>query len=261
MGVHQRIDRLARRSLNQLTMKPNVFPDVRSILHFEGLNGPDGIKRKSPGQDEPWHYVDPKDENDNELRGMIEDHINNLTEALLEGERERAAFEAAWLAHAVTDGLTPAHHYPLEEKLEQLRGNEGIQTRNTVFKKIILPGKGKLSMLRNNWEYWGAKGVGTTHFSFELGVATSLASWKAKNCVPTISDVTRVKENGFESVFNDALKHIDKLELYQEFSDDGWTRRLARDTREVLIPEIVRVVTLAWYDAILRAERKRAGGR
>src|SRR5690606_10212914 len=121
MGVHQRIDRLARRGLMTLLPKRSYFPTAREILHFEGLNGPDGIKRKSPGQDEPWHYLDPADLEDNGLRTMIADHMYNLTVALTNDNRQRAAFEAAWLAHAITDGLTPAHHYPLEEKLEELR--------------------------------------------------------------------------------------------------------------------------------------------
>lgn len=257
MGVHQRIDRLARRSLNELTMKPSVFPNIRSILHFEGLNGPDGIKRKSPGRDEPWHYVDPNDPNDNDLRIMIEDHLENLSDALLEGNDKRSAFEAAWLAHAITDGLTPPHHYPLEAKLEEVRNNEGLETRDTIVKKVFLPGHGKIDMLRNNWEFWGAKGVMTTHFGFELGVATSITSWRPKDTVPSVSDITRVKENGFISVFDDALKLVVKLDLYNEFVSDGWTRRLANDTREKLMPEIIRLVSLAWYEAILRAERKR----
>lgn len=64
---------------------------------------------------------------------MIEDHIVNLTEALKADNYQRAAFEAAWMAHAITDGLTPAHHYPFEEKLEELRG-ESIETRNSTKK-------------------------------------------------------------------------------------------------------------------------------
>lgn len=261
MGVHQRIDRLARRGLDDLTLKHSAFPGIRAILHFEGLNGPDGIKRKSPGQDEPWHYIDPSDPNDNALREMIEDHIVNLSEALAINNQTRAAFEAAWLAHAITDGLTPAHHYPLEEKLEELRGNESLETRDSVLKKIFVPGKNKMALLRNNWEYWGAKGVMTTHFGFELGVATTISAARVKEIVPSISNITRVKEHGFIHVFDDALKHVAKLDLYDEYIKAGWTRRLARDTREKLVPEIVQTVSLAWYDAVLRAEEIKGNER
>ena len=50
-----------------------------------------------------------------------------------------AAFEAAWLAHAVTDGFTPAHHEPLEEQLEGLRPTDdrGKKWRG----KIVMAGR------------------------------------------------------------------------------------------------------------------------
>ena len=53
MGVHQRIDRVARRHIEEFLPHNINFPSSRQILHFEGLNGPDGIKRKSPACDEP----------------------------------------------------------------------------------------------------------------------------------------------------------------------------------------------------------------
>ena len=83
---------------------------------------PDGIKRKSPGVDEPWHFIDPSDPSDTALVEMIMDHYANLVQALKKRNNVRAAFEAAWMAHAITDGLTPAHHYPLGEKIEELWG-------------------------------------------------------------------------------------------------------------------------------------------
>jgi hypothetical protein len=103
-------------------------------LHFEGKNGPDGIKRKSPAKDEPWHYYDPLNPNDTTLLQMIEGHSDNLVKALRRQNNEKAAFEAAWLAHAVVDGLTPAHHYPLEEKIEELWGYPK-ELRQTIREK------------------------------------------------------------------------------------------------------------------------------
>ncbi|USN97061.1 MAG: hypothetical protein H6797_02610 [Candidatus Nomurabacteria bacterium] len=256
MGAHQRIDRLARRELAHLLRKKRYFPTIREILHFEGLNGPDGIKRKSPGQDEPWHYLDPTDQEDVKLRQMINDHIHNLSVALAKGNSQRAAFEAAWMAHAITDGLTPAHHYPLEEKLEELRGGEGLETRNTPRKKLLMPGDTRRQKLRNNWEYWGAKGVMTTHLAFELGIATTIAAGRLQDTAPSKSDIARLKRDGFMVLFDEALDHIVDLQLYEEFTRSGWTRRLARDTRTELVPEIIRIITLAWYSSVLAAEEK-----
>ncbi len=258
MGVHQRIDRLARRELQPLLARRQYFPVQHDILHFEGLNGPDGIKRKSPGRDEPWHYIDPTDPTDNNLRDMISDHMYNLTAALVDNNQQRASFEAAWLAHAITDGLTPAHHYPLEEKLEELRDGEGLETRNTSRKKLLLPGKTRRHQLRNNWEFWGAKGVMTTHFTFELGVATTLATGRMQNTTPSGNDIVRVKNDGYLPLFDESLQRVATLRLYEEFFRVGWTRRLARDTREQLMPEIIRSVTLAWYSCALAAAAKKA---
>jgi hypothetical protein len=256
MGVHQRVDRVARRALAGEIPHLSYFPAIREILHFEGLNGPDGIKRKSPGQDEPWHYINPTDANDRQLIDMIDDHIYNLTEALLADNHERAAFEAAWLAHAITDGLTPAHHYPLEEKLEELRG-EGLETRVTPKDKLVLPGKTRRHQLRNNWEFWGAKGVMTTHLAFEWGIATSLTGVRMEGVKPHDKDFERLRQDGFEKLFRDAMQHVASLGLYEEFTRIGWTRRLARDTRQILIPIIVETICLAWYHAWQSAEEQK----
>jgi hypothetical protein len=74
MGAHQKIDRVARRRLDQLLNEGIFFPPIRTILHFEGKNGPDGIKRKSPAKDEPWHYFDPFSDTDTQLIELIHDH-------------------------------------------------------------------------------------------------------------------------------------------------------------------------------------------
>lgn len=256
MGVHQKIDRVARRHVARRVPPGMHFPSAHDILHFEGLNGPDGIKRKSPAQDEPWHYIDPHDKTDRALTGMITDHIHNLAVALGANNSERAAFEAAWLAHAIVDGLTPAHHYPLEEKLEQLRG-EGLETRRTTKDKLLLPGRTRRIQLRNNWEFWGAKGVMTTHLGFELGVATTVAAQRFEASEPSDSDYKRIDDEGFESVFYDTLGEIAALDMYKEYGRSGWSRRLARQTRAVLAPLIIKAVTLAWYRAVVLAEGKR----
>lgn len=253
MGVHQKIDRVAFRHLKKQLPQSVAFPALHGILHFEGLNGPDGIKRKSPGQDEPWHYIDPANPSDRMLIDMINDHIYNLAAALKGNNYERACFEAAWMAHAIVDGLTPAHHYPLEAKLEELRG-EGMETRITKKAKIIIPGKTRRHQLRNNWEYWGAKGVMTTHLSFELGVATTVAGLRFDVAALSDDDIHHLEAVGFEAVFREALRDVAARDMYKEFSRLGWTRRVARETKDVLVPDIIRTVALGWYQAAVLTE-------
>lgn len=256
MGVHQKIDRVARRHIEKHTPSTILFPSAHDILHFEGLNGPDGIKRKSPAKDEPWHYIDPDDPNDREIVSMITDHIHNLSVALRQGNEQRAAFEAAWMAHAIVDGLTPAHHYPLEEKLEELRGGEGLETRTTTRKKILLPGATRRLQVRNNWEFWGAKGVMTTHLAFELGVATTIAPQRFDDTIVREADFKKLEEDGYEALYIEILQKIANMKMYEEFARAGWNRHLARETKDTLIPEIVKAVILGWYQAIVLAEKK-----
>lgn len=251
MGVHQKIDRVAHRHIEAHKPKRLALPSIHDVLHFEGLNGPDGIKRKSPGKDEPWHYVDPKNPADRVIIDMINDHIFNLASALRTKNKERAAFEMAWVAHAIVDGLTPAHHYPLEAKLEELRGGEGLETRVTTKDKLLLPGENKRKQLSNNWEYWGAKGVMTTHLAFELGVATCIAPLRFEESAPSTDEFARIDREGFEAHYVDILHRIADMNMYEQFTKFGWTRDLARETRDELIPDIIKAVTLAWYQAIV----------
>lgn len=254
MGVHQKIDRVAHRHLKRHLPKRTVIPTSHDILHFEGLNGPDGIKRKSPAKDEPWHYIDPKNPDDRAIIDMINDHIFNLAHAFRTKNPERAAFEMAWVSHAIVDGLTPAHHYPLEAKLEELRGGEGLETRVSTKAKLLLPGENRRQQFSNNWQYWGAKGVMTTHLAFELGVATCIAPLRFEDCAPSKEEYARVAQDGFESTFIEVLHRINDMQMYDEFTKNGWTRELARETRSELIPDIIKTVTLAWYQAIVFAK-------
>lgn len=255
MGVHQRIDRVARKLISRHIPKTMQFPTSREIVHFEGLNGPDGIKRKSPARDELWHYIDPTDPSDRVIVDIIEEHIHNMAVALSSGNTVRASFEAAWMAHAVVDGLTPAHHYPLEAKLEELRGGEGLETRVSTKDKLVMPGTNRRHQIRNNWEYWGAKGVMTTHFGFEVGVASTIATVRFDDLQLTNEEITRTKHDGFATVYLDAVHRVAELGMYKEFSRLGWTRQLARETKDTLMPEIVKMVALGWYSAIEQSEQ------
>jgi hypothetical protein len=135
IGAHQKIDRIARRQLEAI-VPGIVFPDITSILHFEGDQGPDSIKRKNPGPDEEWHFIRPFDDTDTQLIEFINYHYKELVKALKSTNEERAAFEAAWLAHAVVDGLTPAHHYPYEQKLMELRHGGALKGYSPLMQPL-----------------------------------------------------------------------------------------------------------------------------
>ncbi len=253
LGAHQKIDRVARIALEKALPDTN-FPKTKDILHFEGKNGPDGIKRKSPAKDEPWHYIDPANPNDTALLDMIQAHHDNLVKALRRKSQEKAAFEAAWLAHAIVDGLTPAHHFPLHEVLEEMRG-QGLETRTSIRDKLIIHQEGDTSreLLSKNWKYWGAKGIMTTHGLFEWGFAVTIAPMKLHKGFPSGNDLVRVRSEGVIPMYKEAIQHIYSLKMYERFQKRGWTRMLAKQTREDLAPLIVRTAALAWYSAAYKA--------
>jgi len=250
VGVHQKIDRAARRHLKKFMPRSVDFPGIRDILHFEGVNGPDGIKRKSPAIDEPWHFIDPDKPDGGELVKTIDDHLFNLAEALKNKNEVRAAFEAAWLAHAVVDGLTPAHHYPLAEKIEELWG-KAANERTSIREKNIIHGDNFRDTLSKNWEYWGTNGVFTTHNLFEIGVASAISTDNFKDIDFTRRDISKLKEFGFEKLFLEAVHEVDDLKMFDRLAERGWTRSLARKAKKVLVPIIIKMVILAWYQAAI----------
>lgn len=251
IGGHQKIDRLARRTLKKLS--PAAFPPIRDILYFEGNNGPDGIKRKSPSQDEPWHFYDPQNPEKGELLGHIDDHLYNLTAALKKGDEVRTSFEAAWLAHTIVDGLTPAHHYPLEEKIEELFGMSK-DNRQTIIDKNFIRGSGTRDTIRKNWQYWGAKGIFMTHFNFEIGVAMAITPIRELKAVPSGHDLKYIAENGFVEFFKRQALAVEALGLYETFNHDGWNRKFAVAVRRDMLPIIVNTVALGWYAALKVAQ-------
>ena len=254
IGVHQKLDKAARELLvREFGRDARIFPSIEKILYFEGTRGPDGLKTKSPGVDEPDHFIQP-DHDDGVLRRMILDHQYNLTQALTQNNHERAAFEAAWMAHAITDGLTPAHHYPFREVVDELMTDKDYKRIFGKEIKGIMRGDNLAQAARNNWLYWGAGGVMTKHIAFEYGVAYFIAPIGIKRLIP---ETTHEEFCGvdIEKTFYASLRKIHALKMYDDFLQSGWTTRLALETRETLIPEIVRAIALGWASSLEQAKR------
>ena len=254
LGVHQRIDRVARRHFEKMTPTGTFFPTKKNILHFEGNNGPDAIKRKSPSRDEPWHFINPKQPNDRALIDLINDHYTNLAKSLRKKDEQRAAFEAAWLSHAIVDGLTPAHHYPLADKIEELWGKPHYE-RNSVRDKNIIKGENRRDSIAKNWQYWGSGGIFSRHVLFEFGVATSILFSPFTAMSVTKRERKEVEQKGIEPIFRRAMKDIVAMRMYERLAKQGWTHVLATESREVLVPRIIKTVCLAWYGAAMEAQK------
>ena len=252
IGAHQKIDGIAREHLGTLIDGRNLFPSKRAILKFEGKNGPDGLKRKSPGQNEPEHYFSPFDD-DGSLIKIINEHYKNLVQELQSHNQERIAFEAAWLAHSLVDGLTPAHQYPYQEELSKLLKHGKTKEQLSVRDKLIMPGKTAGDMVRNNWRMWGPKGLMLTHGLFELGAAILLAPMSFDKYIPRPKDLELIKELGVAEYFVNQAREVAVLDIYETYYKRGWTPKLARVIRTKLGPTMINTVTLVWYLALCDA--------
>ena len=250
IGAHQKVDRVAFKFLGEITNHNRKFPRLKDVLYFEGKNGPDGIKSKSPAKDEPWHFYDPFDPDDTKLLELLEMHYLELVKQLKKGSPERATFDAAWLAHGLVDGLTPAHHFPYEEKLMEIRGGESMETRDSIKDKIIMPGRSISEKLKNNWLMYGFKGLMSMHGFFEIGVGLLLAPIKMKNAKPTRRELEELTEIGYAEVFKRAAREIALLDMYDRFHQKGWSVKLSRDVRNHLGPIMAKTVCLTWYSAM-----------
>lgn len=319
VGTHQRIDQAARKALSRYLPRGKYFPTSKEIIYFEGTRGPDGLKRKSPGVDEPSHMLSDSEGASNEsaaeklsddtevrpsevkgheqldqrsLMTLIHDHHWNLVRALKAGDHVRASFEAAWMAHMITDGLTPAHHFPLSSVKDELMTDKELVKVFGSPLKGIMHGRNMLETLRNNWLYWGAGGHMSKHIAYEYGVLMIVAAMPEKRMLPKLTkedfcgvDVSDGKKSGtdkagacgvnvdggkrggadkagaygidIDKMFQGALERVQGRRMFDRFREEGWTTELALETRDMLIPEIVRAVTLGWYSAIEEAYGKK----
>ncbi|MDR3298137.1 MAG: hypothetical protein LBT19_02085 [Candidatus Nomurabacteria bacterium] len=248
VGTHQKLDKAARQLLGKVIPKKTYFPPEADILYFEGSRGPDGIKRKSPGVDEPWHFIDPS-KDDGKLIKCIVNHQFNLTQALKRDDAVRAAYEAAWMAHAITDGLTPAHHYPYDKVVGELMSDKDYKKLFGAEIKGIMRGKNLPQAMRNNWLYWGAGGVMTKHIAFEYGIAYTVATLPLKTIIPKLEKAD-AEDVDLKKEFYKTLEKINSLQMYEDFLQSGWTTQLVIETRQTLVPEIIRIVALAWASAV-----------
>lgn len=253
VGVHQKIDRASRLGLNDLLKKHSDFPGIRMILHFEGKNGPDGLKIKKSTKDIPWHFINPLDIEDKYLISIVENHIYNLARALKLNDEIKSAYEASWLAHAITDGLTPAHLKSVDGLIEDFFGSSP-KYMGYADRKII-KGNNRRDTILKNWEYWGAGGVMANHFKYEIGVATAIASESFNNIKPSSSDIEYLKSKGFEATFIKSIRKIYSLKSYENFIKQGMTINLALEIKQIIIPEIIKCVILAWYWSYLTSQK------
>lgn len=253
LHAHQKIDRVAHRHLRRLVDPEIFFPTLKHIYHFEGSNGPDATKLKNKENvEQPWHFIDPLNIEDTDLHDSITGHYKALVKTLKKGDEVGSAFEASWLAHALVDGLTPAHHYPYEQALEELRG-EDRHSRKGLVGRAYVKGETHRDSLKRSLQLIGPKGLLTTHALFEGGAFTIIAPLRLKSAMPDARDMHAIRRDGLIGYFQQIAKEIASYDMYERFYQTGWNNKLTRDVRRELAPRMVKMVTLAWYLALCDA--------
>jgi hypothetical protein len=246
-GIHQRLD-VAAYKMIQPFLPAGAFPTIKDILSFEGYNGPDGIKVKSglkykTNEDHnPSHLYDPHADS-GEVPIHIANHYAALVDSLKQGDMIRSAFEASWLAHYVGDGLTPAHHFPLEDKIAEAAAQANGDVRRYA------------AIARKNWAIWGAKGHMSTHMNFELGIAFALLVFPIR---PEFDDLelAHAMQVGAVEYFKSEAREVASLDLYQRFYKEGWNNDIAGMIKNQLAPQTARTIGVIWLMALLEAGKQ-----
>lgn len=246
LRAHQRIDRAAYRLLRKQI--PAAFAlNIDDILHFEGKRGPDSTRLKKGGNEPPWHFYEPGGVNE-QFAEEINNHFSGLVDSLKASNTERANFEASWLAHALVDGLTPAHHFPYREALEDLYGKD-VMERDTVGSHFMVKGDGYKDTMKKSFKLVGPKGLLTTHSTFEAGAAMIILPLTLTNIKVSKHELESISGKTLLKAIEDHAKEIGEYKMYQRFYKSGWTPKLVRDVRLRLAPTMVKLVALAWYAA------------
>lgn len=230
IGTHQKFDREAYRLIRP-ALKQGIFPMRREVLQFEGMGGPDGLKFK--GKYKGDHLWDPIKEIGH-MPVWIEVHYNNLVEAIREGDRIKAAFEAGFMAHYLTDSLTPAHHLSWKEAEAEYENS---------------------SKLRKKWLYYGRKGLMSSHVAFEAGVSSTISFGRLKTKFDT-DLYERVQSDGIQAVVKQESRTIAEHQLYRKFLEKGWNVAIARAVKRVVVPRIPQLIAAAWLSAYADAGYK-----
>lgn len=226
VGTHQKFDRTAYGLL-----KPHIdatkFPNRSLLLRFEGAGGPDGLKFK--GNYKTDHLWDPVNKI-GFLPMWIEINYKNLVEAMKKGDMEKAAFEAGFMAHYLTDSLTPAHHMSHKYLLEEYEDNK----------------------YRKRWKVYGHKGLLSSHVAFEAGVSSAILFTPIK--VRFDQELLKsIKKDGIKQVVMNESLTISKHKMYEQFLHKGWNAKLAKTVKATVVKRIPQLVAAAWLAAYQEA--------
>lgn len=226
VGTHQKFDRTAY-GLIKNHLKSNDFPTRTQIINFEGSGGPDGLKFKGNYQSD--HMWDPVNKIGH-LPTWIEVHYKNMVKALKADDMVKAAFEAGFMAHYLTDILTPAHHLSHKFILEEYEGRKN----------------------RKRWKVYGHKGILSTHVAFETGISSAIFFTPIKTTFDK-KLLARVHKDGIKSVVMHESLEISKHNIYEQYLKKGWNTKIVKIIKATVVKRIPQLIAAAWLAAYQEA--------
>jgi hypothetical protein len=149
--------------------------------------------------------------------------------------------------------LTPAHHFPYDEKVAELRSEGGNESRNTITKKLIFHGDTAAQTIYNNFKVYGPKGLLTAHVLFEFGVMFLIRPLRLPDARPTKAELKELSSIGIEEFFMRRAREIAVLGMFERYLKFGWTSKLSNQVRHNLAPTMVKTVSMLWYSAAKEA--------
>jgi hypothetical protein len=223
VGTHQKFDRASYDLFKNRVIDTKKFPSRSMILNFEGSGGPDGLKFK--GNYNTDHMWDPVNKIGH-LPVWIDVNYKNLVKALKDGDEVKASFEAGFMAHYLTDILTPAHHLTHQFILDEYENKK----------------------YRKRWKIYGHKGLLSTHVAFEAGISSAIFFSPIKAGFDE-KLLNSIKKDGIKEVAMRESLAISKYKLYDQFITKGWNAQLAKNIKVVVVKRIPQLVAAAWVAA------------
>lgn len=231
VGTHQKFDRAAYDLFKNRVEDPKKFPSRSMVLNFEGSGGPDGLKFK--GNYNTDHMWDPVNKIGH-LPTWIEINYKNLVKALKDGDDVKASFEAGFMAHYLTDSLTPAHHISHKFILEEYENKK----------------------YRKRWKIYGHKGILSSHVAFEAGISSAIMFTPIK--VKFDENLLKnIQKQGIKQVVMNESLAMSKHDMYEQFLTKGWSAKLAKNIKATVVKRIPQLVAAAWVAAYEEAYSKK----
>ncbi len=241
-GSHSTINRLANRLVRRHTDVD--FPHWKHINKYEGWNGIDGLWLQNRHETSRSTYNPVNDQG----LGLqeVEQQFDGLVNAWTSEDQELKARQLAYISHVITDVCTPPHQH-----------GRKVEAQNPRWYSF---------WLKDDWEEVVLeKNSNDSHFKFEMSLLYRLL-WKPlrkgrlnRNMVMRFQRRRDRSRTLLQGYLRKLSLQIRNLNLFQEFVERGWTKRVDRSMRSIVMPNIVSTVATTWYLGAMEGEMKRLG--